>query len=57
LVSGLLLSNLEDVRRFKDTLKHIALKKQRDSENNTIDFESIASILNSNLYNVKAELL
>ena len=54
-VPGLLLSNPEDVRRFKDSLKHIALKIQRDSENNTIDFESIESILSSNLYNVKVE--
>lgn len=56
MVPGLLLSNPEDLRRFKDSLKHIALKKQRDSENNSIDFESIESILNSNLYNVKVEL-
>ena len=56
LVPGLLLTNLEEVRRFKDSLKHIALKKQRDSENNTIDFESIETILSSNLYNVKVEL-
>jgi len=55
-VPGLLLSNPEDVRRFKACLKHIALKKQRDSENNTTNFESIESILSSNLYNVKVEL-
>jgi uncharacterized protein (TIGR00369 family) len=54
-VPGLLLSTPDDVRRFKDSLKHITLKKQRDSENNTIDFESIESILSSNLYNVKVE--
>lgn len=56
MVPGLLLANPDDVRRFKDSLKHIALRKQRDSENNTIDFESIETILNSNLYNVKVEL-
>jgi acyl-CoA hydrolase len=56
MVPGLVLSNPDDVRRFKACLKHIALKKQKDSENNTADFESIESILSSNLYNVKLEL-
>jgi len=55
-VSGLLQTNLEEVQRFQECLKQIALKKQRDSENNTYDFESIESILSSNLYNVKVEL-
>jgi uncharacterized protein (TIGR00369 family) len=55
-VPGLLLSNLDDVRRFENCLKHIALKKQRDSQNNTANFESIETILSSNLYNVKVEL-
>ena len=44
-VPGLILSNPNDVRRFKDSLKQIALKKQIDSGNNTTDFESIQSIL------------
>jgi uncharacterized protein (TIGR00369 family) len=55
-VPGLLLSNPDDIRRFQACLKHIALKKEKDSQNNTADFDSIESILNSNLYNVKVEL-
>ncbi len=55
-VPGLLLTNLEEVRRFQDCLKQIALKKEINSQNNTADFDSIESILSSNLYNVKVEL-
>ncbi|QBN17473.1 acyl-CoA thioesterase [Flavobacterium nackdongense] len=56
LVPGLILSNFEEVRRFQNCLKQIALKKERDSQKNTADFGSIESIMNSNLYNVKLEL-
>jgi uncharacterized protein (TIGR00369 family) len=56
MVPGLLLSNLEEVRRFQDCLKQIALKKEINSQNNTADFDSIDSILSSNLYNVRVEL-
>ena len=56
LVPGLILSNFEEVRRFQNCLKQIALKKERDSQKNNTDFGSIESIMNSNMYNVKMEL-
>jgi uncharacterized protein (TIGR00369 family) len=56
LVPGLLLSNLEEVRRFENCLKQIALKKEREHQKDNSDFGSIESILSSNLYNVKVEL-
>ena len=56
LVPGLILSNFEEVKRFQNCIKQIALKKERDSQKNTADFKSIESIMNSNLYNVKLEL-
>jgi uncharacterized protein (TIGR00369 family) len=56
LVPGLILSSLEEVRRFQNCVKQIALKKERDSQKNTADFGSIESLMNSDLYNVKLEL-
>jgi len=56
LVPGLILSNLEEVRRFQNCLKQIALKKEREHLKNTNDFGSIESVLSSNHYNVKVEL-
>jgi uncharacterized protein (TIGR00369 family) len=56
LVPGLLLSNLEEVRRFQNCLKQIALKKQREHLKDSSDFGSIESILSLNQYNVKVEL-
>ncbi|WP_304201384.1 acyl-CoA thioesterase [Flavobacterium alvei] len=56
LVPGLILSNVEEVRRFQNCLKQIALKKQSDAQKNSIDFGSIESIMSSNLYNVKLDL-
>jgi uncharacterized protein (TIGR00369 family) len=56
LVPGLLLSNLEEVRRFENCLKQIALKKQKEHLKDSSDFGSIESILSLNQYNVKVEL-
>jgi uncharacterized protein (TIGR00369 family) len=56
MVPGLILSNFEEVRRFQNGLKQIALKKERDSQKNTADFGSIESILNENQYNIRVEL-
>jgi uncharacterized protein (TIGR00369 family) len=55
-VPGLLLSNADDIRRFQNCLKHLALKKEISAQNPTTNFDSIESILSSNLYNVKLEL-
>ena len=55
LVPGLILSNVDEVRRFQDCLKHIAMKKQTEAQKDKIDLESIESILSSNQYNVKVE--
>jgi uncharacterized protein (TIGR00369 family) len=56
LVPGLLLSNLEEVRRFENCLKQIALKKQKEHLKDSSDFGSIESILSLKQYNVKVEL-
>jgi uncharacterized protein (TIGR00369 family) len=56
LVPGLILSNSDDVRRFQNCLKHLALKKEISEQNPATNFDSIESILSSNLYNVKMEL-
>jgi uncharacterized protein (TIGR00369 family) len=56
LVPGLVISNLEELRRFQNCLRQIALKKEKDSQKKSADFGSIESIMNSNLYNVKVDL-
>ena len=55
-VPGLLLSNDDDIRRFQNCLKHLALKKEISTQNTTTNFDSIESVLSSNLYNVKLDL-
>jgi acyl-CoA hydrolase len=56
-VPGLLLSNANDVRRFQNCLKHLALKKEINTQNSTTNFDSIETILGSNRYNVKLDLV
>jgi uncharacterized protein (TIGR00369 family) len=55
LVPGLILSNSDDVRRFQNCLKYLTLKKEIREQNPVTNFDSIESILSSNLYNVKME--
>lgn len=56
MVPGLILSNLKEVERFQNCLKQIAMKKDKDYQRSSATFDSIESILNSNMYNVKVEL-
>ena len=55
-VPGLILTNLKEVSRFKNALKQIALRKEKELHRSIATFGSIQSILNSNLYNVRVEL-
>lgn len=57
LVPGLTLSNLEDVRRFYNCLKLIALKKERNEHEEIFDFKSHQALENLKNYNVKLEII
>lgn len=56
-VPGLTLSNLEDVRRFYNCLKLIALKKERNEHEEIFDYKSHQSLENLKNYNVKLEII
>lgn len=55
-VPGLILTNLKEVGRFQNCLKHIEMKKEREAKKSIASFGSIETILSSNNYNVKVEL-
>lgn len=55
-VPGLILSNLEDVRRFYNCIKQIALKKERNLHEEIFDYKSEEALKTLNKYNVKVEL-
>jgi acyl-CoA hydrolase len=55
-VPGLILSNLEDVRRFYNCIKQIALKKERNLHEEIFDYKSEEALLTLNNYNIKLEL-
>ncbi|MFE3871818.1 acyl-CoA thioesterase [Flavobacterium sp. ZS1P70] len=55
-VPGLILSNLNEVRRFYNSLKQIALKKERDYHEEVFDYSSEESLTNIKKYNVQLEL-
>lgn len=52
-VPGLVLSNLEDRRRFYNCLKKIAIKKERDQHEETFDYSSSAVLRELEKYNVQ----
>jgi uncharacterized protein (TIGR00369 family) len=56
LVPGLLLSSLEEVRRFENCLKQIALRKERDSQKSKMTIQNLEAVLSENKYNVKLNL-
>jgi uncharacterized protein (TIGR00369 family) len=56
LVPGLILSNLDDVRRFCNCLKQIALKKERDLHEEIFDYSSEETLSALTKYNIKLEL-
>lgn len=55
-VPGLILSNLNEVRRFYNCLKLIALKKERDYHEEVFDYSSKESLASLAKYNVLLEL-
>jgi hypothetical protein len=55
-VPGLLLTSLNEVRRFTNALKQIALKKEKDLHEDTMNYNSLETIENLKNYNVLIEL-
>lgn len=55
-VPGLILSNLEDVRRFYDALRRINSKKERLAKENSFDYSSKEALKNLQNYNTKLEM-
>jgi uncharacterized protein (TIGR00369 family) len=55
-VPGLLLSNLNEVRRFHNCLKQIALKKESEQDDKDFDYGSIENLSSLNKYKVLVEL-
>ncbi|MDI5898372.1 acyl-CoA thioesterase [Flavobacterium yafengii] len=56
LVPGLILSNLNEVRRFCNCIKQIALKKEKDMHEEKFDYTSKESLESLKKYNIKLEL-
>ncbi len=55
-VPGLILSNLEEVRRFCNCLKQIALKKEKNRHEEVFNYSSIETLASLEKYNVRIEL-
>ena len=55
-VPGLILSNLEEVRRFCNCLKQIALKKEQDRHEEVFNYSSIETLASLEKYNVLVQL-
>ncbi|QEE49723.1 acyl-CoA thioesterase [Flavobacterium alkalisoli] len=55
-VPTLILSNLEEVRRFYNSVRRIALKKERNMHEETFDHTTPEALEGLNLYNVKLDL-
>jgi uncharacterized protein (TIGR00369 family) len=55
-VPGLIISNLDEVRRFSNCLKQIDLKKERDIHEEIFNYNSDEAIANLSKYNVLLEL-
>ena len=54
-VPGLILSNTNDLRRFLNCIKQIALKKEKDLHEEIFDYSSKEAIDSLSKYNVKLE--
>ena len=52
-VPGLLLSNKDETRRFYKSLKRIAIGKERDKHEETLDYSSVEILEEIKKYNVK----
>lgn len=55
-VPGLIISNLDEVRRFSNCIKHIALKKERELHEEKFNHSSSETLASFSKYNVKLEL-
>ena len=55
-VPGLILSNLEEVRRFSNCLKQISLKKEQDRHEEVFNYSSIETLASLEKYNVRVQL-
>ena len=55
-VPGLIISNLDEVRRFSNCLKQIDLKKERDIHEKIFNYNSDEAIANLSKYNVLLKL-
>lgn len=55
-VPGLILSNMNDVRRFINCIKQIALKKEKDLHEEEFDYNSKEALESLKDYNIKLEL-
>lgn len=55
-VPGLILSNLEEVRRFRKCIKQIESKKEVEEHARMTDVNSIEDLVNLNQYNVLLEI-
>jgi uncharacterized protein (TIGR00369 family) len=55
-VPGLILSNINEVRRFFNCIKQIALKKEKDLHEEQFEYTSKESLESLKKYNIKLEL-
>jgi uncharacterized protein (TIGR00369 family) len=55
-VPGLILSNLEEVRRFCNCMKQIALKKEKDRHEENFNYSSIETLESLEKYNVLVQI-
>lgn len=55
-VPGLILTNLEEVRRFINCLKQISIKKERDRHEENFNYTTIEALASLEKYNVLLEL-
>jgi uncharacterized protein (TIGR00369 family) len=55
-VSGLVLSSLEEIRRFYNSLKRIALKKERDQHEENFDYSSKDVLKELEKYNIRMDI-
>ncbi|MFV8322405.1 acyl-CoA thioesterase [uncultured Flavobacterium sp.] len=56
LVPGLILSSMNEVRRFCNCIKQIALKKEKDLHEEKFDYTSEESLESLKKYNIKLEI-
>jgi uncharacterized protein (TIGR00369 family) len=55
-VPGLILSNLEEVRRFCNCLKQISMKEEKDRHEENFNYSSIETLASLEKHNVRVEL-